>query len=212
MITIKAFEFNDFHVNTFVLYDETSDCVIIDPGCITDGEHKELTSFISQNKLHPVKLFNTHAHIDHIVGNKFVATTYNIGLEVHKGAMSFLHSAKGYAVAFGFDNVEFVDPVGFVEEGDVIKFGNSELKVLYTPGHADGSICFYSEKENFIIVGDVLFRDSIGRTDLPSGDFDMLMKSIKTKLFELPANTVVYPGHGGTTTIEYEKENNPFVM
>jgi hydroxyacylglutathione hydrolase len=212
MITIQTFEFNDFQVNTYLLYDETSDCIIIDPGCIRPHEQIQITAFISQHKLHPVGLYNTHTHVDHIAGNKFIAETYNLGLLVHRAGLSFLHSAKGYGVAFGLDNIESVDPSGFIDEGDIISFGNSSLSILYTPGHADGSVCFYSEKENFVIVGDVLFCDSIGRTDFPTGNFDLLMESIKTKLFTLPGETLVYPGHGPTTTIGYEKENNPFIM
>jgi len=212
MMTVKTFEFNPFSVNTYVVFDETCECVIIDPGCLNNIEKKELSEYISTNKLHPVRLLNTHAHVDHIVGNKFVAETYNIGLEVHQGSLSFLRSAKGYAVAFGFENVEFVNPTAFIEDGDMIKFGTSELQVIYTPGHAEGSVCFYSEKENFIIVGDVLFNDSIGRTDLPTGNFEILMESIKKKLFVLPAETLVYPGHGPTTSIGFERENNPFII
>jgi hydroxyacylglutathione hydrolase len=211
MITIKTFIFNAFAVNTFLLYDETGDCVIIDPGCMDDFENVELTEFIYNHKLQPVKFFNTHAHVDHIAGNKFVAAKFNIGLEVHKDSISYLQTAKGFAAGIGLNEAESIVPSGFLSDGDVVKFGNSTLKVLFTPGHADGSICFYSEKDMFVIVGDVLFNGSIGRTDFPTGNFDLLMHSIKTKLFVLPADTLVYPGHGSTTTIGYEKKNNPFM-
>lgn len=171
MITIKTFEFNDFHVNTYLLYDETGDCVIIDPGCADEYEENELSGFISNHKLHPVKFFNTHSHVDHIPGNKFVSSTYNIGLEIHKDSMALLHASKGFATVFGFKEIDIVEPKGYVNDGDEIKFGNSSLKVLYTPGHADGSVCFYLDKDKFVIVGDVLFNQSIGNNRLTYRQF-----------------------------------------
>lgn len=211
MLTIKTFVFNPFQVNTYLLYDETNECIIIDPGCMEDYEKKEISDFINSHKLHPVRLLNTHPHIDHVAGNKFIADTYNLKLEVHKDSLKLLQSVKGYAAAFGIDNIEAQEPGGYITEGDLIKFGNSEIKVLYTPGHADGSVCFYSEKDKFVIVGDVLFNEGIGRTDLPTGNHEALIKNIRTKLFTLPDDTQVYPGHGPSTTIGYEKENNPFL-
>ena len=212
MITLKMFVFNPFQVNTYLLFDDTGECIIIDPGCLDADEKNELSEFIQSNKLKPVRLFNTHTHVDHIAGNKFIVENYKIGLEVHKDSMSFLRSAKGYATAFGFADVETVEPSGFINDNEGISFGNSELRVLHTPGHADGSVCFYCEKDHFVISGDVLFNESIGRTDFPTGNLDKLMESIKTKLFVLPEDTVVYPGHGPSTTIGYEKEFNPFIL
>lgn len=211
MITVKSFIFNPFQVNTYLLFDETKEAVIIDPGCLEDYEKKEISDFITSQKLKPVRLLNTHPHIDHIAGNKFIAETYGLILEVHKDSIALLRSAKGFAVAFGFAQVEALEPGNFLSEGDIITFGNSELKILYTPGHADGSVCFYSEKNKFVIVGDVLFNEGIGRTDFPTGNYDVLIKNINTKLFTLPDDTEVYPGHGHSTTIGYEKENNPFL-
>ncbi len=211
MITIKTFVFNPFQVNMYLLYDETKECVIVDAACMSDDEERRIVKFISSNNLKPVHLISTHPHIDHVAGNKFIYENYKIPLTVHKDSLPVLRGVKGYAAAFGLDDLEYVDPGNFINDGDIIKFGNSELKTFYTPGHADGSICLYSEKDNFIIVGDVLFNGGIGRTDLPTGNFNILIKSIKTKLFVLPENTVVYPGHGNSTTIGYEKEHNPFV-
>jgi hydroxyacylglutathione hydrolase len=211
MITVKTFVFNPFQVNNYVLFDETNECVIVDAACLNSEEEKELVEFISLNKLKPVLLISTHPHIDHVAGNKFICETYKIPLSIHKESMQILRGVKGYGAAFGFDDIEYFEPANFINEGDTVRFGTSELKVIYTPGHANGSICLYSEKDNFVIVGDVLFNEGIGRTDFPTGDYALLMSSIKNKLFVLPDNTVVYPGHGLSTTIGYEKENNPFL-
>jgi glyoxylase-like metal-dependent hydrolase (beta-lactamase superfamily II) len=175
------------------------------------AEEEKISSFIQDKKLKPVGLFNTHPHIDHVAGNKFISETFKIPLTVHQEALQILRGIKGYAAAFGFNEVDYVEPGNYIADKEKIQFGNSELTTLYTPGHADGSICFYSKKDKFVIVGDVLFNEGIGRTDFPTGNYDKLMDSIKTKLFALPEDTLVYPGHGSTTTIGYEKENNPFL-
>jgi len=211
MITIKQFPFNPFQVNTYVLNDETKECIIIDPGMQGPDEEQELTDYIDANGLKPVLLLNTHAHVDHIVGNSFVAETYNIPLVSHKHCVGFLTNAAAYASTFGLKmgSIKSIDK--FADESEDIKFGSSTLKVLYTPGHADGSLCFYSENDAFVITGDVLFNQSIGRTDLPTGNYDLLQQSIWEKLFTLPDNTVAWPGHGPETNIGFEKLHNPFV-
>jgi len=158
-----------------------------------------------------VRNINTHCHIDHILGNGFIDRTYGIRPEYNKAGDPFFLTAKEIGLSFGYKLDGIPEPAGFLKDGDIIRFGNSELKVLETPGHAAGSICLYSEKEGFVITGDVLFRETIGRTDLPSGDFDLLMSSIKTKLFTLPPQTVAWPGHGPETTISNEMVNNPFI-
>ncbi|MFH0866815.1 MAG: MBL fold metallo-hydrolase [Bacteroidota bacterium] len=211
MITIKTLVFNPFQVNTYLLYDETKDCLIIDAACMNAEEEKALTKFISSNNLKPLHLISTHPHIDHVAGNKFVCGHYNIPLTIHKDSIQILRGVKGHAAAFGFDEVDYVEPANFISEGDKVHFGKSELNVLYTPGHSNGSICLYSEKDNFVIVGDVLFNEGIGRTDFPTGNHALLISSIRNKLFVLPDDTLVYPGHGPSTTIGYEKENNPFL-
>lgn len=211
MTEIKIFHFNDLEVNTFVIWDETNECVIIDAGCIAEPECNALTRFISEKELVPVHLLTTHYHIDHIMGNKFVKNTYNLPIEAHEAGKIFWEQGDMWANSFGIDPKELVPADRFLKDGDVITFGNSSLKVLYTPGHADGSVCFYNERDGYVIVGDVLFYSSIGRTDLPSGNYDTIKESIHQKLFTLPDNTVVYPGHGPKTTIGYEKMHNPFL-
>ena len=211
MISIKQFAFNAYQVNTYILFDQTGECVIIDPGMNSSHEQSEFDDFIASNNLKPVKVLNTHAHIDHITANEYVANKYGIKLFAHEHSAHFLHQAPAYATAFGLqmEGVKEID--SFVGEGDIIEFGNSKLNVLDTPGHADGSICFYSEEDKFVITGDVLFRESIGRTDLKTGNYDLLQKSIWEKLFTLPDETTAYPGHGPETQIGFEKLHNPFV-
>jgi glyoxylase-like metal-dependent hydrolase (beta-lactamase superfamily II) len=211
MIKIHRFPFNDFQVNTYVVYDDTKDCIIFDPGMYYENEKDTLTDFIASNNLKPVLLVNTHAHIDHIIANDFIAKKYQIKLAAHEESQNFLKHAKEYGRNFGIE-LDEVKPIDiFIDEEKPLKFGNSELQILYTPGHADGSLCFYAKEADFVITGDVLFFQSIGRTDLPTGNYDLLQESIWEKLFTLPEKTTVYPGHGPETTIGYEKLHNPFV-
>lgn len=211
MIQIKQFIFNAFQVNTYILFDETKECVIIDAASSDETEEAQLSNFIDQMGLKPVQLLCTHTHIDHILGNAYVAERYNLKLSAHKDGAMYLTDAPAYAANFGITLNEVLQPEVLINENDLIHFGNSVLKVLHTPGHAKGSLCFYSEAENFVVSGDVLFYQSIGRTDLPGGDYDVLKNSIWGKLFVLPDDTIVYPGHGPETTIGSEKVTNPFV-
>ncbi|MEI6899207.1 MAG: MBL fold metallo-hydrolase [Bacteroidota bacterium] len=211
MIKIRNFVFNTFMVNTYLLYNESGESILVDAACYEESEEKELAGFILDNGLKVVRNLNTHCHIDHILGNPFIAKRYGISPEFHRASLPFLGPAREIGLSFGYEVNSLPEPKGFLEDGTLIPFGKSTLKVLYTPGHADGSVCFYCEQEGFVITGDVLFKDTIGRTDLPTGDLDLLMESIHTKLFSLPDNTVVYPGHGPETTIGYEKMNNPFI-
>ena len=211
MITVKRFAYNPFQVNTYVLHDETNECIIIDPGMDGPMEENELIGYIESLNLKPVMLVNTHTHIDHVLGNHFVSEKYHLELAAHQDAEMILMKAPVYAVNYGLQ-LEDPKPVAhYLTEGKDLKFGKSKLKVFHTPGHADGSLCFYSEEDQFVITGDVLFYQSIGRTDLPTGDYDVLQQSIWEKLFTLPDETVAYPGHGPETTIGFEKVNNPFV-
>lgn len=211
MITIQKFTFNLFSENTYLLYDETLECILVDPGMNNVDEEKQLTHFIEENGLKPVQVILTHGHIDHILGCQFVAAHYRIPTAAHKDSNKFLEQAQLQASTFGipFNGVPTIDI--FLNESDIVRFGNSELKILHTPGHADGSLSFYSEQNKFVLVGDVLFNQSIGRTDLPSGNYELLKYSIWEKLFTLPDETAVYSGHGPETTIGSEKINNPFV-
>jgi hydroxyacylglutathione hydrolase len=211
MIKIKRFAFNPFQVNTYILWDETRECVIIDAGMQGESEEDIITAFIRDNDLTPVQLLLTHAHIDHIIGNSFISDRYKLKLYAHEDCVPFLENAVAYASTLGLSMESVKEIDSFISEETLIKFGDSELKVLNTPGHANGSVCFYSEDDNFVITGDVLFNQSIGRTDLPSGDYDLLQNSIWEKLFTLPDNTEVHPGHGPETSIGFEKVNNPFV-
>ncbi|MEA3504068.1 MAG: MBL fold metallo-hydrolase [Bacteroidota bacterium] len=212
MINFQIFAFNSFQVNTIILHDETKECVIIDAACYTQQEKETLVSYIKEAGLTPKKLINTHNHIDHILGSAFVCDTFDIPLCAHKEGDVFLKTAHSSATVFGMEIEKIPTVSHYIEEGDIIEFGNSSLKVIYTPGHADGSICLYNKEQNFLIVGDVLFKDSIGRTDLPTGDYDLLHKNINEKLFSLGDDIKIYPGHGPQTTTRYEKANNPFLQ
>lgn len=212
MITIKTFPFNPFYENSYVLSDETGECVIIDPGCHIEEEEAELKSYIEKNKLKPVKLLNTHCHIDHVFGNPFVSETWNLPLEIHKLDLPVLESYPRVCEMYGFPMKKLQpEPVFTLEEGKQVKFGNTTLDIFFTPGHSPGSVCFYHAGEKFLIGGDVLFQGSIGRSDLPGGDHETLVQSIRQKLFVLPGDVTVYSGHGGPTKIGIEKKTNPFV-
>jgi glyoxylase-like metal-dependent hydrolase (beta-lactamase superfamily II) len=211
MISIHSFTFNPFSENSYILSDESGECVIIDPGCSNAPEEQELADFIHKSGLKPVKLLNTHCHVDHVFGNLFVAEKWKLGLEIHKLDVPVLESFARVCQMYGFPGGPQPVPAHFFEDGDMIAFGNSAVKILFTPGHSPGSVCFYNEDQKFVIGGDVLFQNSIGRTDLPGGDFATLEKSIRTKLYVLQDDVTVHPGHGPSTSIGYEKRNNSFV-
>ncbi|MDR4989012.1 MAG: MBL fold metallo-hydrolase [Bacteroidales bacterium] len=211
MVQIRRFTFNPFQVNTYVLYDETGECAIIDASCYEKHEKKELAAFIEEQQLKPVLQLLTHCHVDHMLGSRFVSKTYRIKPLTHKDSLTFLENSKEYGKVFGFDVEKPVMPEMFLDDGDIVSFGNQELKVIYTPGHAAGSLCYYHESAKLIFAGDVLFQNSIGRTDLPTGNHDELIKSILQKLLILPDEAAVYPGHGPETTIGEERKANPFL-
>lgn len=211
MIKIAQFTFNAFQENSYVLFDETKECVIIDPGCYEKAEQLELQNFIQENDLKVVKLLNTHCHIDHVLGNFFVKETYKVDLYIHKEDEATLRSVDSYASSYGFPMYQETTADHFLKEGDVVIFGNSKLEVLFVPGHAPGHIVFLNKEQNFCINGDVLFQRSIGRTDLPGGNHETLLKNIREKMFVLPDDVVVFTGHGPSTTIGEEKRENPFL-
>ena len=210
MIYTEIFVFNPFEENTILIYDDTRECVIIDAGCENTSEENELITFIERFNLKPVRLLNTHCHIDHIIGNLFIKEKYGLSPETHKLEEPLLNGAVEHARLFGIEIPQPPAISNYLTEGDTIKFGKSELKILCLPGHSPGSLAFYSEKQKFVLSGDVLFKGSIGRTDLPGGDFDQLIKNIKLKLFTLDGDMRVIPGHGPETTISLEKRSNPF--
>ena len=208
---IKEFVFNPFEENTYILYDDSGDCIIIDPGCYDVDENEILRNFIILNKLMPVQLLNTHCHIDHVFGNHFISGTYSLSPRIHPLETPVLEAAPQVCEMYGLKMQ--LSPAGITDlsENTEITFGNTALKILFTPGHSPGSVCFYNEATGQLIGGDVLFQMSIGRTDLPGGDFQTLLNSIRQKLFLLPDEVIVYPGHGPQTTIGYEKKFNPFL-
>ncbi len=208
---IVAFEFNPFQENTYLILDKSGDCAIIDPGCYTRDEQTEIKEYISKNKLNPRLLLNTHCHIDHVLGNYFISDTYQLTLQMHRGELPVLKAVETYAESMGIMYKASPDPGIFLEPGDIVTLGDTKLRVLFAPGHSPASICFYNEAEGYVIGGDVLFLDSIGRYDLPGGNLDTLLQSIKEQLFTLPDETIVYPGHGPHTTIGREKKYNPFL-
>lgn len=207
---IQSFVFNPFEENTYVLFDETKECVVIDPGCADENEALQLRKFIEGHQLRVKLVLNTHCHVDHVLGNKFAKDTFRVRLLIPKGEEPVLKAAEVYAPNYGFSLYQHQPPDGLLEEGDVITMGNHTFTVLSVPGHSPGHAAFYNEKHRVVIAGDVLFYNSIGRTDLPGGNHTQLINSIHTKLFTLPDAVKVYPGHGPETTIGFEKKTNPF--
>ncbi len=208
---IHSFTFNSLQENTYIVYDNTKQCVIIDPGCADKQEQQELAQFIDLKQLTPKYLLNTHCHIDHILGNYFVKNHYKINLVIHANDHQTLRSVKLYAAMYGYPNYQETEPDIFITEGEKITFGDTSLDVLYVPGHAPGHIAFVHHESKNIFAGDVLFYRSIGRTDLPGGHHATLIDSIKNKLFSLSENYTVHPGHGPQTNVYDEKKLNPYL-
>lgn len=212
MLNIKTFAFGPFQENTYILWDETDEAVIIDPGNTSSSEHQQVKNFIADKNLKLKRLLLTHGHIDHIAGNRFIYDTYQLLPEVNEHDVPLVEKHVSIAMMYGLPCEESPLPEKFLNEGEQIKFGNTTFEMLFTPGHSPGSITFYNKENNFIICGDVLFYGSIGRTDLPGGNHETLIRSIKQKLFPLGDEVKVYNGHGPATTIGFEKENNPFLV
>jgi glyoxylase-like metal-dependent hydrolase (beta-lactamase superfamily II) len=208
-MNIKTFVFNSFQVNTYLIHNN-NEAIIIDPACYSEEEKRSLLEYVDKMKLSVKMAINTHAHVDHILGNAFVKETFNCLLYAHKDSEMYFKQAPSYASVFGLDASDIGLPDENLQEGQQMNFGETSFQVIYSPGHAEGSICLYFAKENILFSGDVLFKEGIGRSDLPGGNHDLLIQNIESKLFTLPAETTVYPGHGPSTTIGEEKENNPF--
>ena len=211
MITVKVFEFSPIQENTYLLYNEAKNCIIIDPGCYTQEERDELYQFIKSNELIPMLLLNTHGHLDHVFGNKFVAETFQLIPHIHPLEKELLAYAPVSGLMYNLPFDHYEGELIYLEAGQSIILDTDELKVLFTPGHSPGSVSFYCEKQNFVISGDVLFKNSVGRTDLPGGNHEVLIQSIKNQLLVLPEDTVVYSGHGVKTTIGEEKRGNGYL-
>ena len=213
MTLVAKLTVNPFQENTYIVYDDTKECVIFDPGMYTSEERKQLSDFIKKHELKPVRLINTHCHIDHVFGNNYVHKKYNLPLEIHEGELPVLQAVPQVCMMYG---IPYSDPSPmpekYIKEGDIITFGDSELKAIFTPGHSPASLSFYCKKSEFLIAGDVLFYESIGRTDLPGGDMATLLGSIKDKIFPLGDEVTAYPGHGPETKVGHERKNNPFLQ
>lgn len=208
---IKRFEFNMFPVNCYVLSDETKEAVIIDAGCFYEEEKQALKKYIVSNQLTVKHLLNTHLHLDHVFGNPFVLKEFGLKAEAHQADEFWIKQAPAQSRMYGFQLQEEPELPGiYLKDGDLIRFGNSELEAIHVPGHSPGSLVYYSRDNHCLFSGDVLFQGSIGRADLTGGNFDELRQHIIDRLFVLPDDTVVYPGHGAPTTIGEEKRNNPF--
>jgi len=210
MLTVKKFTFNPIQENTYILHDETRQAIIIDAGCYSKQEQDTVHNYLEKNDLQLVLALNTHCHIDHVVGNAWVKQSYKVPLLMHPAEADVLRAVPLYAHLYGFSQYQPSEPDKFIDETQQISFGNSTLAILFVPGHSVGHLAFYSKEQNFCISGDVLFENSIGRTDLPGGDYDTLVNSIYNVMYKLPDNTLIYSGHGNETTIGREKKYNYF--
>jgi hydroxyacylglutathione hydrolase len=212
MITIHSFEFNPFAEKTYVLNDENNNCVIIDPGCYHAFEKEKLVEYIRTNEFHPVAIWLTHTHIDHIFGVKYITDYFHIPVYAHLNSKDGIAMQSSVSMMFGIPSDQCPEANNLLDNNDIVDLGEHKFSVIYCPGHSKDSIVFYNETEKFIIGGDVLFQGSIGRTDLPGGDFDTLIHHLKNDILTLPDDVTVYPGHGIPTNIREEKESNPFLQ
>ena len=207
----KTFIFSPFQENTYVLYDETNECIVVDPGNFSSAENFELDTFIKDNNLKLVAIVNTHNHLDHIFGLKYLVDTYGVDFVCHKDEIPYIDhfraTCNAYGLALDYDPPK---PTKLIEHNDIYKFGNTELRVILVPGHSAGGVALYNEKDGLLFCGDILFQGSVGRADLPGGNYELLISGIREKLFVLPDATEVFSGHGNKTTIGVEKRTNPF--
>jgi len=208
---IKTFHFNPIMVNTYILSDETGEAVIVDPGNCQSYEDAQIRDYVASKNLKIKYIINTHPHIDHIAGNPWCVSEYHPELLMHEAGMPIYNKAFAYAVAFGLEIEKMPDPDQFLKEGDVVTFGNQQLSVSYTPGHCDGSICLYSADNKVIITGDLIFKQCVGRSDLPSGNEALLQQSIREKILTLDDGVTILSGHGDSTTVGRERRSNPYI-
>ena len=211
MLTVKRFIFNPIQENTYVVYNGKDACAIIDPGCYFPEEKQSLATWLKENHLQPNLLLNTHCHLDHVFGNKWAAGHFHLELQMGEHELWTFKFAPESGIRWGMPFENYSGNIIYLKEGDKIRFGEDSMEVLFTPGHSVGHIVFYDRVKGFLIGGDVLFRMGIGRTDIPGGNTNTLLKTIREKLFNLPDDVIVYPGHGEPTTIGYEKAYNPFL-
>lgn len=208
---IKTFHFNPLAVNTYVLSDETKEAVIVDPGNSWFYEDGQIREYVADKNLKIKYIINTHPHLDHIAGNPWCKQEYGADILIHEAGMKEYNRAYAYATVFGFELEEMPAPDHYIQEGETLTFGKQQLKVLYTPGHCEGSVCLYNADNQVIFTGDLIFELSVGRSDLPSGDPEKLIQSIREKILTLPDETVILSGHGGPTTVGRERHDNPFI-
>lgn len=209
---IVKFTFNPIQENTYLAIDEEKNVVIIDPGCYFEEERQLLRDYIKKNELNVLALLNTHGHLDHVMGNAFVQREYNVDLYLHKADVVTLQMGSRSAQLYGLNLFEESPmPNVYIKEGETLRFGNMSFQVIFGPGHAPGHVAFYNAEHRLVINGDILFKGSYGRVDLPGGDFNQLKHTITQKMFALPDDTLVYSGHGEETTIGEEKKNNPIL-
>ncbi|HPE86017.1 MAG: MBL fold metallo-hydrolase [Bacteroidales bacterium] len=211
MIRTKTFVFNPFKVNTYLLINEKNEGILIDGACYTKEEEDYLVTYLSNNQVKLQRHLLTHAHIDHILGAAFISKEYGLLPETHRDSVFFWDSAADFASLFGLDYRKATPSKSYFTDGDTIPFGSTKLKIIHSPGHADGSVCFYLASQKTLFSGDVLFSGSIGRTDLPTGNMKILLQSIRNKLLILDDSTIVFPGHGAATTIGAERKENPWL-
>ncbi|MBD0403000.1 MBL fold metallo-hydrolase [Flammeovirga sp. EKP202] len=211
MINVHTLTFSPFQENTYVVWDETKEAIVVDPGCYDASEEQALKGFIESNELKVVKIVNTHCHLDHVFGNKFCQDTFGVKLYIPKGEIETLASGANSAAKYGIPGFVTSTHDELLENEGEVTFGNTSLQILYAPGHSPGHLVFFDQEQKIALGGDVLFKGSIGRTDLPGGDHQTLLDNIKNVMYALPDETIVYPGHGPFTTIGDEKRSNPFV-
>lgn len=208
---IKTLVFNPFYENTYILYDDTKEAVIVDPGCYEAYERKELIGWVEANQLKVKLIVNTHCHIDHVLGNYFMKAHFGCPLWIPEGELEVFKAVTAYAPQWGINQYTEAEPDHLLKEGATITFGNTSLQSICVPGHSPGHFVFHLPEEEKLIGGDVLFKESIGRTDLPGGNHEQLLQNIKSKVYTMADTTTIYPGHGPTTTVGHEKQHNPFV-
>jgi len=208
---IHQFVFNLFQENTYLITDSNGDAIVIDPGFSNQNEYQSFKTYLNKHTLSLKKIILTHGHIDHISGLDFLLRDYSLRPLMHEATLNLIKQMAVFGSNYGLPSPTVIAETPYLTDGQIINFGSLSFEVRYTPGHADGHIVFFFPEQKVVFTGDVLFKDSIGRSDLPTGDYDVLKASILNKLFSLPEETVVYPGHGPETTIAYEKENNPFI-
>ena len=212
-MNIKTFVFNHFSENTYVVSDTNAGkCAIIDPGCFFDQEKQELKNYITGENLQVESILFTHCHLDHAFGARFVAREFpQAKICAHRNEQMFIDDALNQSLRFGINMEQPPQITHYVNNDDIIRIGAIELQAIFVPGHSPGGLCFYNAANGVLFSGDMLFQNSVGRSDLPGGNHSVLIDSIKKHLLCLPNETIVYCGHGPSTTIKSERDTNPFL-